>query len=168
MKEKDLYEPIRLWLENDTVNAMGGKRPKTFGFFDVHSQYLNRYLIQKNLTQCLGAESFGWRIKVDLFGYVQKENSEVKKYIVEVKDKQASLMDLSQLIGYSSICNPDRAFLISSGGFSQDLHDLIYKYGRKDLLRMSGDSKHRRVTKIEMLFWDINTGLPDRLKSFHV
>ena len=90
MKEKDLYEPIRLWLENDTVNAMGGKRPKTFGFFDVHSQYLNRYLIQKNLTQCLGAESFGWRIKVDLFGYVQKENSEVKKYIVEVKDKQAN------------------------------------------------------------------------------
>tara|TARA_X000000950_G_C13897100_1_gene653301 strand:- start:1783 stop:2289 length:507 start_codon:yes stop_codon:yes gene_type:complete len=168
MNEKDLYDPICFWLQNHTSNLINKKKIKSIECFDVHNKYLNNFIQQNNLIETLGKDSIGWKIKVDIFGYIQTKTLDTITYIAEVKDKQASLIDLSQLIGYVSVCSANHAYLISSKGFSQDLLDLIQVMGRKDLLRIYSSKQMGKYTTIEMLYWDVNTDSPDNFKSIKI
>lgn len=160
MKEKDLYASILQWLQSNTFTIVGEKNIIDYRFVDCHSRYLNSYIRDERLEKILGPESVGWQIKVDLFGFI-KTSKKSFKYVIEVKNTQASLTDLSQLIGYTYICNPDDAYLISSKGFSPDLKNLFHVYERKDILRIYSTKNKRFFSKIKLLSWDINTNAPN-------
>lgn len=130
--EISLYPSIRKWLEEYLQN----KHPKAeVAAFDIHSSDLSNFL-QRSKYKKYFPEYATYKIQIDLLGVII-ENDKCSLAFVEVKDTQINLMNLSQLLGYCKIFNPDIAFLVSPKGLSAPLNQLLNHFNRLDILRYS-------------------------------
>jgi hypothetical protein len=78
---------------------------------------------------------------------------------VECKNTTLSLINLSQLIGYSSIALPIYAILLSPQGMGTTLTKLLQTYNRKDVLEFKPNRR------IQVIKWDFNKQDIDHMNS---
>src|SRR3989304_269318 len=140
-REISLYPDILRWLQG----FLESKHPKSeIKTHDVHSVDLSDFL-ERNGYKRFFPEYATYKIRVDLIGIIKGKNS-CNLVFVEVKDKQLSLINLSQLLGYCKILKPEFAFLISPKGMAKPLSQLLLHFNRLDILEFD-NNKYIRVAK---------------------
>lgn len=150
MKEYELYEPMRIWLEQYMKDKYKGW--EVFSL-DSHSERLDRVLGRYDiiLEQAIGVD-----IQIDVLG-IAKKNDKVRLVFIEAKITRLTLRDLGQLWAYCKLIDPYEAFLFTSNTLGS-LDKLLNTYGREDLLDF-GDSK--RIKKMAIGRWDVKRKSPD-------
>lgn len=150
--EKELYEPMRNWLQEYLENKYKGSEIVTV---DAHSKTLDTYLREYGILH-LYPQSVGLDIQIDVLGIIKKSNK-VDIVFIEAKKTQLNLHDLGQLWAYCKLCDPLEAFLLSSvniGSLDKILNHLL----RTDLLDF-GDG--RKIKKMQIGKWDISRNSVD-------
>ena len=144
MLEKDLYEPMRLWLDQYL-------RDKYKGFTiiteDTSQERLDRALARHGIVFEIAN---GVDIQIDVLGIVKK-GVHAKLFFIEAKKTQLTLRDLGQLWAYCKLIDPEEAFLLSSAGLGS-LNKLVNSFRREDILDF-GDGK--RIKKMRIGIWDV-------------
>jgi len=150
--ENELYEPMRVWLEN----YIKGKY-KTYEVItlDTHSERLDRALSKMGITIDVAV---GIDIQIDILGVAKKGNS-IKLFFIEAKKTELTLRDLGQLWAYCKLINPEEAFLITSATIGS-LNKILNTFKREDLLDF-GNGKI--IKKMKIATWDLSSNMPDLL-----
>lgn len=144
MLEQELYEPMRLWLEQYLKDNYRGYQTLAV---DVHSERLDRALARFDIE--IDA-TIGLDIQIDVLGIARRGNS-VKLVFIEAKKTQLTIRDLGQLWAYCKLVDPEEAFLLSSAGLGS-LNKILNVLNREDLLDF-GDG--RKIKKMKVGKWDI-------------
>ncbi|MBN2020833.1 MAG: hypothetical protein JW749_11490 [Sedimentisphaerales bacterium] len=144
MREYDLYEPVRLWLER--VLCQRFKRMNV-NVIDSHNVKLSK-LIAKLGVQKLFPQFNAWDVKIDVTGLVFDDKMG-HLALVECKADQLTLMDVAQLLGYSIIVKPVLSVLLSPASPTDPLITLLKDYGRLDVLKYGPSNRYIRIAK-----WD--------------
>jgi len=150
VKETELYNPIRRWLDGLLHDRYKRSRVQVF---DTHHLKLSSFLPSKGLDG-LFPECAAYDIKVDILGIVRR-GAKAGLVLVECKTKPVRLLDVGQLLGYGRIVKPLGAFLISPGGASQPLETLLRTFGRYDILEYS-DGRHLTIARWRVSSQDID------------
>ena len=150
--EKELYEPMRLWLEQYVRDKY--KKYDVIAI-DAHTERLDRVLAKYNIVNEMAN---GVDIQIDVLA-IARNNTDVKMFFIEAKKTQLTLRDLGQLWSYCKLVNPDEAYLFSSAGLGS-LNKLLNVFRRDDLLDF-GNGK--RIQKMKVAKWDIGTNAPDMM-----
>ena len=150
--EKELYEPMRLWLEQYVRDKY--KKYDVIAI-DAHTERLDRVLAKYNIVNEMAN---GVDIQIDVLA-IARNNTDVKMFFIEAKKTQLTLRDLGQLWAYCKLVNPDEAYLFSSAGLGS-LNKLLNVFRRDDLLDF-GNGK--RIQKMKVAKWDIGTNAPDMM-----
>lgn len=150
MKEEDLYEPMRKWLDQYVKD----KYPRYQVYsVDSHAERLDRVLAKFGI---INEMANGVDIQIDVLSIAQKD-TEYKLFFIEAKKTKLTLRDLGQLWAYCKLVDPAEAFLLSSEGLGS-LNKLINSFRREDLLDF-GDGKV--IKKMKVGRWDISTNCVD-------
>ena len=152
MLEEELYEPMRLWLEQYLRDKY--KRYEVVAV-DAHAERLDRVLAKYEIVKEMAN---GVDIQIDILGII-RNNSDAKLVFIEAKKTKLTLRDLGQLWAYCKLVDPDEAFLLSSEGLGS-LNKLLNTFRREDLLDF-GDKK--RIKKMRVGKWDVRTNSVDYL-----
>ncbi|MBC8526479.1 MAG: hypothetical protein H8D22_06380 [Candidatus Cloacimonetes bacterium] len=88
-----------------------------------------------------------FKIRQDITGFVEYKDR-VDLVFIECKNTKLSLMNLSQLIGYSCIALPIQSISLSPKGMGTTLTKLLKTFNRKDILEF------RPQRKISVVKWD--------------
>lgn len=144
MKEEDLYEPMRIWLERYVRDKY--KKYDVIAI-DAHAERLDRVLAKFNIVNEMAN---GVDIQIDVLG-IAKKGKEVKLFFIEAKKTKLTLRDLGQLWAYCKLVDPDEAFLLSSVNLGS-LNKLLNAFRRDDLLNF-GDG--RKIKKMRVGKWDV-------------
>lgn len=152
MKEYELYEPMRIWLEQYMKDKYKGWEIISV---DSHSERLDRVLGRHDITL---EQAIGVDIQIDVLG-IAKKNNKVRLVFIEAKVTRLTLRDLGQLWAYCKLIDPYEAFLFTSNTLGS-LDKLLNTYGREDLLDF-GDT--RRIKKMTVGRWDTKRKSPDLL-----
>ena len=147
-KELELYEPMRIWLQNYLEDKYKGAKIITI---DSHARTLDLFLEQYGVIDSY-PQTVGLDIQIDILGIVIK-NGKPNIVFIEAKKTQLNLHDLGQLWAYCKLCDPIEAFLLSSYGLGS-LNKILKNFGRNDLLDF-GDGK--QIKKMQVGKWDIST-----------
>lgn len=150
MLEVELYEPMRLWLEQYMTDKYKGYEIYAV---DAHSERLDRVLAKYGIVNEMAN---GIDIQIDVLGLAKKKN-DVKMVFIEAKKTQLTLRDLGQLWSYCKLVDPEEAFLLSSKNLGS-LNKLINMFKREDLLDF-GDGK--RIKKMRVGIWNVKSNTPD-------
>lgn len=150
MKESDLYEPMRQWLEQYLRDNYKGYE---IIVEDTSLERLDRALARHGIV-CEMAN--GVDIQIDVLGIAIKKN-QVKLFFIEAKKTRLTLRDLGQLWAYCKLIDPDEAFLLTSADLGS-LNKLINSFHREDLLDF-GDKK--KIKKMRVGRWDIQKNTID-------
>lgn len=150
MKEYELYEPMRLWLQRYLTDKFPTAEIITI---DAHSERLDRVLRKYGIV-C--DEATGVDIKIDVLGIVRR-NEAYSLFFVEAKKTDLTLRDLGQLWAYCKLIDPQEAFLLSSADLG-GLHKILKAFNREDLLDF-GNGK--RIKKMQVGCWNLCTKSPD-------
>lgn len=150
--EKELYEPMRLWLEQYVRDKY--KKYDVIAI-DAHTERLDRVLAKYNIVNEMAN---GVDIQIDVLA-IAKKNTDVKMFFIEAKKTQLTLRDLGQLWAYCKLVSPDEAYLFSSAGLGS-LNKLLNVFRRDDLLDF-GDGK--KIQKMKVAKWNIGTNAPDMM-----
>lgn len=145
--EVELYEPMRLWLQEYLEDKYKGATIETF---DSHARTLDIFLEKAGIIDQY-PQTIGLDIQIDVLGIIRKGAS-AKIAFIEAKKTQLNLHDLGQLWAYCRLCDPSEAFLLSSVGLGS-LDKILVNLSRVDLLDF-GDG--RRVKQMQIAKWDIN------------
>lgn len=151
-KEVELYEPMRVWLQQYLEDKYKGA---TIITVDSHAQTLDLFLEKYGVIDRY-PQTIGLDIQIDVLGIVIK-NGKTQIVFVEAKKTQLNLHDLGQLWAYCKLCDPAEAFLLSSYGLGS-LNKILNNLSRTDLLEF-GDGK--RIKKMQVGKWDISKSSPD-------
>ena len=151
MKELDLYEPMRIWLESYLKDKF--KRAEIF-VVDAHSERLDRALKKYGVVNDV---AIGIDIQIDVLGIVKTSRSNIKLFFIEAKKTSLTLRDLGQLWAYCKLIDPEEAFLMTSADLGS-LNKLLNTYKREDLLDF-GDGK--RIKKMKIAIWSIQANSPE-------
>lgn len=154
MLEEELYEPMRLWLEQYLKDNYKGHEIITT---DCHSERLDRTLAKYGIVN---EQANGVDIQIDVLGIARK-NGKAKLVFIEAKKTKLTLRDLGQLWAYCKLVDPEEAFLLTSADLGS-LKKLVGGFKREDLLDF-GDGK--KVKKMVIGKWDVKRNAPD-LNSF--
>ena len=155
MREIDLYEPMRSWLED----YLRDKYPDCEVIaIDAHSFRLDGILRGQNLR--IPAEMNGIKIEVDVVGIVIK-NGDYKLFFIEAKKGDLTIRDLGQLWIYCQLIDPEEAFLMTPANFGQ-LTNVCLTSDREDLLEYGRDGN---VKKMTVVIWDVSRNAPDFLRA---
>ncbi len=154
MLEEELYEPMRVWLEQYLTDRYRGYEIITL---NCHSERLDRVLAKYNIVN---EQANGVDIQIDVLG-IAKNNRGVKLVFIEAKKTKLTLRDLGQLWAYCKLIDPDEAFLLTSADLGS-LKKLVGGFKREDLLDF-GDGK--KIKKMRVGKWDVKRNAPD-LNSF--
>lgn len=154
MLEQQLYEPMRVWLEQYLSDNYQGHEIITT---DCHSERLDRVLAKYDIIR---EQANGVDIQIDVLGIARK-NRKAKLIFIEAKKTKLTLRDLGQLWAYCKLVDPEEAFLITSADLGS-LRKLIAGFKREDLLDF-GDGK--KIKKMKIGKWNASTNTPD-LSSF--
>lgn len=152
LKEYELYEPMRIWLQNYLENKYKGAEVKTI---DSHARTLDSFLIENGVIEEYPL-TVGLDIQIDVLGIVKYKNK-VSLVFIEAKKTQLNLHDLGQLWAYCKLCDPLEAFLLSSYGLGS-LNKIFNNLLREDLLDF-GDGK--LIKKMKVGKWDITSNSID-------
>lgn len=150
--EEELYEPMRLWLEQYVKDKYKKYEVITI---DAHAERLDRVLAKYDI---INEMANGVDIQIDVLAFARK-NADIKIFFIEAKKTQLTLRDLGQLWAYCKLVNPDEAFLLSSAGLGS-LNKLLNAFRRDDLLDF-GDGK--KIKKMRVAKWDVRTNAPDMM-----
>lgn len=146
--EFELYPGMCDWLKTYLKDKFKNKSCDVI-VLDCHSEYLdsilNKYGVIKYYPQIVGL-----KIQIDVLGIViWKDKAQI--YFIEAKKTALNLQNLGQLLIYCKLCNPEEAYLLSSGGLG-NLDKVLKNLNREDLLDY-GDGK--KIKKIKVARWDI-------------
>lgn len=144
----------------DVINWLGGIlrtrfRGSEIDIRDTHSLLLNKYIRSHGLLQYFQGniwQTYDIRVDVTAFIKSQKSNGLV---FVECKTTNISLLNVSQLLGYSRVALPLSSYLVSSAGIGTSVQSLITKYGRSDILEYYW-GKGEVPRKMIVAKWDSN------------
>ena len=146
--EFDLYPGMRRWLDTYLKEKFKNKKCEVF-VLDCHSVYLDSILDKYDVIQYY-PQVVGLKIEIDVLGIVRwKDRAEI--YLIEAKKTALNLQNLGQLVIYCKLCNPEEAYLLSSGGLGS-LKKVLNNLNREDLLDYGSG---KRIKKIKVARWDI-------------
>jgi hypothetical protein len=145
LREHDLYEPVRLWLEH--ILRQRFKRMDV-RVIDSHNVQLSK-LIAKLGVQKLFPQFNAWDVKIDVTGIVFNDKTGYLA-LVECKADQLTLIDVAQLLGYSIIVKPILSVLVSPASPTDPLITLLKDYGRLDILKYGSPNQYTRIAKWDM------------------
>lgn len=147
-KEFELYEPMRLWLQQYLENKYKGAKVTTI---DSHARTLDTYLEQFGIIDRY-PQSVGLDIQIDVLGIIINKGKPNIAFI-EAKKTQLNLHDLGQLWAYCKLCEPIEAFLLSSAGLGS-LNKVLNNLNRQDLLDFGSG---KTIKKMQVGKWDVTT-----------
>ena len=150
--EIELYEPMRIWLQQYLEDKYKGARIITI---DSHSRNLD-FFLEKNGVIDQYPQVIGLDIQIDVLGIIIK-GCKAQIVFIEAKKTQLNLHDLGQLWAYCKLCDPAEAFLLSSVHLGS-LNKIFNNLGRFDLLDF-GDG--RRFKQMQVGKWDIKSNSID-------
>lgn len=150
MKEEDLYEPMRIWLEQYVRDKY--KKYEVISV-DAHAERLDRVLAKYNIVKEMAN---GVDIQIDVLA-IAKKDKDIKLFFIEAKKTKLTLRDLGQLWAYCKLVDPDEAFLLSSADLGS-LNKLLNAFRREDLLDF-GDG--RKIKKMRVGKWDVTKNALD-------
>lgn len=154
MLEEELYEPMRVWLEQYLRDRYKGYEIIAV---DTHSERLDRALAKYNIVNEMAN---GVDIQIDVLGIARKKDR-VKLFFIEAKKTKLTLRDLGQLWSYCKLVDPEEAFLLTASDLGS-LRKLLVGFKREDILDF-GDGK--KIKKMQIGKWDVEKNSPD-LSSF--
>lgn len=154
--EIEMYPEIIFWLEKQ-LKGKFGKKAKKITVLDTHDSDLLNFII-KLKYQKFFPEFTTYKIRQDITGFIEYDDK-VELVFVECKNGKLSLINLSQLIGYSCIALPVISILIAPQGMGTTLSKLLTSFNRTDILEF------RPNRKIQVLKWDYNKKDIDRMNS---
>lgn len=154
MLEEELYEPMRVWLEQYLKDHYKGYEIITL---DCHSERLDRVLAKFGIVK---EQANGVDIQIDVLG-IARNTKGVKLIFIEAKKTKLTLRDLGQLWAYCKLVDPDEAFLLTSADLGS-LRKLVGGFKREDLLDFGNGKK---IKKMRIGKWDVKRNAPD-LNSF--
>lgn len=151
MREYDLYEPMRIWLDKHLCE----KYPKetVITTYESATQSLYVVLDKYGLVHDLAT---GIDIQIDVLGIVKFRSGDYSLHFIEAKATALTLKDLGQLWAYSKLINPEEAFLLSPKGIGT-LSRILLDFRREDLLQY-GD--FRKPKYMQVIKWDIQRKQP--------
>ena len=144
--EIELYEPMRLWLNEYLRDKYRGAEIITI---DSHARTLDLFLEEHGIIEQY-PETVGLDIQIDVLGII-KRPVQAEIVFIEAKKTQLNLHDLGQLWAYCKLCSPAEAFLLSSAGMGS-LNKILNNLQRTDLLRY-GDGK--KIRTMQVAKWDL-------------
>lgn len=147
-KEFELYEPMRVWLQQYLEEKYKGANVITI---DSHARTLDVFLEQYNIVDYY-PQAIGLDIQIDVLGIIINKGKPQIAFI-EAKKTQLNLHDLGQLWAYCKLCEPIEAFLLSSSGLGS-LNKVLNNFNRQDLLDF-GNCKI--IKKMQVGKWDLMT-----------
>lgn len=147
-KEFELYEPMRVWLQQYLEEKYKGANVITI---DSHARTLDVFLEQYNIVDYY-PQAIGLDIQIDVLGIIINKGKPQIAFI-EAKKTQLNLHDLGQLWAYCKLCEPIEAFLLSSSGLGS-LNKVLNNFNRQDLLDF-GNGKI--IKKMQVGKWDLTT-----------
>lgn len=150
MLEEELYEPMRIWLEQYLTDKYKGHE---IIVVDTHSERLDRALAKYDIVNEMAN---GVDIQIDVLGIARKKDK-VKIFFIEAKKTKLTLRDLGQLWAYCKLVDPEEAFLLTSADLGS-LRKLLVSFKREDLLDF-GDGK--KIKKMRVGKWDITKNAPE-------
>jgi hypothetical protein len=150
VKEEELYEPMRVWLEQYVKDKY--KKYEVVAV-DAHAERLDRVLAKYDIVREMAN---GVDIQIDVLAIAQK-GADVKLFFIEAKKTRLTLRDLGQLWAYCKLVDPDEAFLLSSQDLGS-LNKLLNAFRREDLLDF-GDGK--KIKKMRVGKWDVTKNTID-------
>lgn len=150
MKEEDLYEPMRIWLEQYVKDKY---KKYDVVAVDAHAERLDRVLAKYDIVNEMAN---GVDIQIDVLA-IAKKGKEIKLFFIEAKKTKLTLRDLGQLWAYCKLVDPDEAFLLSSADLGS-LNKLLNAFRREDLLDF-GDGK--KIKKMRVGKWDVTKNTID-------
>ena len=156
--EIELYEPMRVWLDEYLKNKYKGAEIITI---DSHAKTLDTYLRKYNILDFY-PQSVGLDIQIDVLGIIKK-NDNVDLVFIEAKKTQLNFHDLVQLWAYCKLCEPLEAFLLSSANIGS-LDKIFNHLLRTDLLDF-GDG--RKIKKMQVGRWDVDRNSIDPKSLIH-
>jgi hypothetical protein len=148
--EFELYEPIRLWLQEYLESKYRNVEIITV---DSHSERLDRVLGKLGIVN---DSATGIDIQIDILGVVKKKST-ISLFFIEVKKTSLTLEDLGQLWAYCKLIDPKEAFLMTSADLGS-LNKIMNVFKREDLLNF-GDNKS--IKKMRIAVWNLYTNSPD-------
>ena len=151
-----MYPDIINWLTIDLTQKFGTKA-KSIQVLDTHDSDLSNFIIKLNYQKFF-PEFATFQIRQDITGFIEYSNR-VDLVFVECKNTTLSLLNLSQLIGYSCIALPIYAILLSPEGMGSTLSKLLQTYNRKDVLEFKPNKR------IQVIKWDYKKHDIDHMKS---
>ena len=154
MQEKELYEPMRTWLDKYMRDKYQGYEIITT---DWHSERLDRTLARYDIIK---EQANGVDMQIDVLGIAKKKNN-VKLIFIEAKKTKLTLRDLGQLWAYCKLVDPEEAFLLTSADLGS-LKKIVGGFKREDLLDF-GNGKIMK--KMIIGKWSVTRNAPD-LTSF--
>ena len=144
MREQDLYDPMRIWLEQYVRDKYKGYDVVAI---DAHNERLDRVLAKHGIVNEMAN---GIDIQIDVLAIAKKE-IDVKLFFIEAKKTKLTLRDLGQLWAYCKLVDPDEAFLLSAADLGS-LNKLLNVFRREDLL-VFGEGK--KIKKMRVGKWDM-------------
>lgn len=144
MKEEELYEPMRIWLEQYVKDKY---THHDIVSVDAHAERLDRVLAKYGIVKEMAN---GVDIQIDVLA-IAKRKSDVKLFFIEAKKTRLTLRDLGQLWAYCKLVDPDEAFLLTSEDLGS-LNKLLNVFRREDLLDF-GNGKS--IKKMRVGKWDV-------------
>ena len=150
MKEEDLYEPMRLWLDRYVKDKY--KKYEVISV-DAHAERLDRVLAKYDVVREMAN---GVDIQIDVLAIAKRE-SDIKLFFIEAKKTKLTLRDLGQLWEYCKLVDPDEAFLLTSADLGS-LNKLLNAFKREDLLDFGNGKK---IKKMIVGKWDVNKNTVD-------
>ena len=148
--EKDLYSPMCKWLQE----YLEDNYKKGEIIVEDTSQVSLDSVLEKYGVINEYPEAIGIGMQIDVLGIV-KDKYKSYLFFIEAKKTPLNTHDFGQILVYSRICNPEKAFLFSSAG-TGSLEKLIQQ--REDLTFYSRD---KRLKMIQIAKWDIIRNMPD-------
>ena len=145
MLENELYEPMRVWLEQYLKDNYKGYEIVAL---DTSQERLDRALSRQGII-CESA--VGVDIQIDVLGIAKKKQI-TKLFFIDAKKTRLTLRDLGQLWAYCKLIDPEEAFLLSSAGLGS-LNKLLYSLVREDLLDYGTGKK---IKKMRVGKWDVS------------
>ena len=148
--EKELYPSMCEWLERYLQDNYNDAKVIVR---DTSQLYLDKVLEELEVIDEY-PQTVGIGIQIDVLGVV-KTRLKTELFFIEAKKTKLSTHDLGQILVYCRICNPERAFLFSSGGMG-NLNKLLMN--REDILEYSSD---RKIKMIQVAKWDVVGKMPE-------
>jgi len=151
--EKQMYPDVAKWLHELLT---GRYRRAKFEVRDTHAAPLNEYITKHGLQDYFEGDQWQtYDIQVDLTAFVKSQNSKGLVF-VECKITNVTLLNVSQLLGYSRVALPLSSYLVSSTGIGSSVQSLITKYDRSDILEYHWE-KGQLPRKIIIAKWDYSS-----------